>query len=152
MLTKAVLLMKKVVLIAILSFCGILSACYEENDSVPSTVQLLAGNDAFGKGWKITGIEVSGLGKLSPFDCTADNNIIYYPNGRHEVSEGYEKCDPNDPPAYVGSWSFNSPKDSLFITLGDSVRSWYVDALTQTSMRLTSRFDSDKRTYVFARR
>ncbi len=134
----------------LLSFLVLIGACYEEEPRTYSDYELIAGQDAFGKSWKITGIEVTGLGSLDPFPCIADNNIVFYTDGRYENSEGYVKCDPNDPPAFEGNWYFNSRSDSMTISLEDSVRSWSVDYLSDYKMRLTSEFANDSRTYVFS--
>ena len=126
---------------------GIASAisCGESED--PSLRELLAGNHEDGKSWKITAIEVE-LGTLQPYECVRDNNITYFPNGRYEVNEGETKCDPYDPPAYIGTWLYDDKLNKLSIKISDSSKLYTIDYLDEFTQRITSTFIDGERTYV----
>jgi hypothetical protein len=119
-------------------------SCGDDSSAI-SNEEFLAGRTAEGKNWRITLIEVE-LGSIDPFPCVADNNITYFPNGRYEVNEGTTKCDPLDPPAYLGSWILDDR--TLTITLDDSVRVWNLDIITSNRQEISSQFSDGERIYI----
>ena len=120
-------------------------SCYE-NDPRPEKTELLAGSNTHGKTWRIIEIEVA-LGTLAPKDCIADNLNTYFPGGRHEVQEGLLKCNQNDDPASIGSWTLNDEQNILSIVIGDSIQHWSVDHLDHQNLQISSQFPDGLRTY-----
>ena len=139
-------LFELILLVIVFSTCVLLIAC-EDSYNEPSKNELLAGSTADGKRWNITLIEVE-LGSIRPFPCVKDNNITYFPDGRYEVNEGQTKCDPSDPPAYVGSWSFNRSKTQLTIIIGDSLKVYALEQIDFNNHRITAQFNEGPRTYI----
>ena len=124
-------------------------ACEDDNfSSLNRNETYLTNNDDFGKTWQIVDIEID-LGVLVPHSCVSDNNFTYYPDGRYEVNEGVSKCNPNDPPAWVGTWFLNENQNTMTIVLGDSIRTWDVESIGESTHRLSSFFNNDLRIYTF---
>lgn len=124
------------------------SSCEEDDSVIDVRTRSLAGESEFGRTWQISGIEIE-LGTVDPHACVKDNNFTYYPNDTYEVNEGKSKCDPGDPPAWVGHWLFNRSKTQLTIEIGDSSRVWSLEHLSGSVHKISSNFDGDWRTYDF---
>ena len=124
----------------------LISGCVSESNPRPSSSDLIAGNDRFGKSWSIIHIDV-GFGIVTPYSCITDNNITYYPDGRYEVNEGLTKCHPDDPPGQLGTWKFISD-EVLQITIGDSIQTWNIESLSSSSHEIGSTFSEGYRTYL----
>lgn len=134
----------------LLSFVLVAFACYQHTPEPVTNQSLIAGTDAFGKTWRIVQIEVE-LGTLVPRTCLTDNFITYFPNGNYEINEGATKCNPSDPPAVVGTWEMNSSETEIFVTIGDSLQVWNLEAIDQQNQRISSEFTEGSRTYVLSR-
>ena len=137
-------------LICLIPFCIILlSSCDEEpNEPGDQRTTSLTGGSDFGRTWQLTSIEIE-LGTVNPHDCVEDNFFTYYPDGTYEVNEGSSKCDPHDPPAWIGEWRFNRNQTEITIVIGDSTRVWELDLLTNSTHEISSDFNGDWRTYRF---
>ena len=123
-------------------------SCSEDSTPVSRDV-LLAGNDASGKTWAITGIQLE-RGSLIVENCIADNIIRYFPNGRYTVSEGLELCNGDDPIAWEGTWSLSTDETQLFIILPDSSLTWGIESLNDRTQIISSVFDGDLETHTLS--
>ncbi len=129
-------------------FIGVLVQCGEDGPDITSSEDLLAGTTNTGKIWRITSIELEGLGTIDPFSCLEDNNITYFRGGRYEINEGTTKCDIDDPPGLLGSWDLDERQSTLTIFLPDSTVTWDVVQLRDNVHRISRLFDGGRRTYV----
>ena len=139
--------LKTITLFIILVFLLFLLSCQDDVSGRINSTDLLAGSTESGKTWSIILIEVE-LGSINPFECVADNPITYYETGRYEVNEGFTKCDPYDPPSYLGVWRFNKTQTQLTINIGDSTRVWDIIHLDGDIQRISSIFPDGERTYI----
>ncbi len=139
--------LKTVILFILLIFLFFLMSCQEQSPEPVTPADLLTGQSESGKTWRIILIEVE-LGSINPFECVSDNPITYFPNGRYEVNEGYKKCNPKDPPSYLGDWRFGLGRNQILVSLGDSTRLWNIVELDHNIQRISSRFPDGERTYV----
>jgi len=130
-------------------FILLIISCSDENTTPETRAELLAGNDASGKTWQITSIQLE-RGGLIFGECISDNIIRYFPNGRHTVSEGLELCDPDDPVAWEGTWSLSADETQLFIVFPDSSRTWGIESLNSETQIISSVFDGDLETYTLS--
>lgn len=124
----------------------LLSSCYHSDPEPNDRPFLISGNDEFGKTWRISQIEIE-LGTLVPKTCVTDNFITYFPNGNYEINEGATKCDPNDPPAIVGTWEMNSFETKIFVTIEDSLQVWTIESVDRATHRISSEFQEGDRIY-----
>lgn len=129
-----------------LLFVFLYTAC-DYNEPKPESAEIqIAGNDAFGKTYQITKIEVD-LGELVPKQCITDNFITYFPNGSYEINEGATKCDPSDSPAIRGTWRLIND-DFLIISLQDSTQNWTLETIGEDRHIISSDFSEGSRTYT----
>lgn len=133
--------------LTIVSIIGI-SSCYDDGTDPLTSTELLAGDTNSGKIWRITAIELEGLGSIDPYICLQDNNITYFRSGRYEVNEGTTKCNIDDPPGLQGSWNLSEREATITILLPDSTMTWDVELLRGDIHRITADFQGGRRTYV----
>lgn len=124
-------------------------SCGEEGTTPATRSELIAGTNASGKTWSITGIQLQ-RGSLIVENCIADNIIRYFPNGRYTVSEGLDLCNPNDPIAWEGTWSLSVDETQLFIVLPDSSLTWGIESLSSETQVISSVFDGGLETYTLS--
>lgn len=129
-----------------LPFLLVFAACVENSPEPISKSVLLSGNDAFGKTYSISSIELE-LGTLQPHPCLTDNFITYFPNGNYEINEGATKCHPNDPPALIGFWDMNRDQTQLFVDIDGSIQTWNIESLGLQNHRISSIFNEGERIY-----
>ncbi|MEP1094181.1 MAG: hypothetical protein ABJG78_03680 [Cyclobacteriaceae bacterium] len=122
------------------------SACVENSPEPINKSVLISGNDAFGKTYSISSIELE-LGTLQPHPCLTDNFITYFPNGNYEINEGATKCDPNDPPALVGFWEMNRDQTQLLVDIDGFTQTWNVESVNRQNHRISSLFNEGERIY-----
>lgn len=140
---------KPTLLILVAALISILGSCAEDPDEpYHENTRSLTGGSSFGRTWQISSIEIE-LGTVDPHSCVKDNYFTYYPDGTYEVNEGRSKCDPRDPPAWSGTWSYGRNQTELVIVIGDSTRVWELDRLTSNFHKISSDFNGDWRTYHF---
>lgn len=132
----------------IISFLITISSCSEDGTPASRSV-LIAGSEASGKTWAITGIQLE-RGSLIVEDCIADNIIRYFPNGRYTISEGLELCSANDPISWEGTWSLSRDETQIFIVLPDSSLTWGIETLNSRTQVISSVFDGDLETYTLS--
>lgn len=140
-------------LFSLIVILGLSISCdhYHHEENIITSTDLLAGRSDDGKIWRITSIELEGLGRIEPFECLQDNNITYYPSGRYEVNEGISKCDPEAPPAFLGSWELNRSESILTIQIEDSIAVWDITYLREDVHPISRRFYEGERTYILQR-
>lgn len=125
------------------------TSCEHEYPNSRSTRELISGSNEFGKTYQVSHIEIE-IGTVTPHPCVTDNFVTYFPSGRYEVNEGATKCDPNDPPALIGSWSLNRNETLLFIEIDNEEQVWEIDFVGNVSHEITSNFREGLRTYFYS--
>lgn len=145
----------KTLVLLITIFClFFLVSCSKEQEALPTRSALLAGDTEQGRSYFITSAEVDLVdvnGTLILLECVIDNTISYYPDGRYEENEGRSKCDSEDPPGLVGTWTFINGETQLSITLDGSEEIWEVVSITDQGHRLTKNSDNGEVTFVLER-
>ena len=131
----------------LIPFTFLFVACVQEDPKPDSRAELFAGSDQYGKTWQITSIDVD-FGTVTPNSCVTDNFITYYPNGNYEINEGATKCNPNDPPGEMGTWTLSNDESQLTTTVGDSTQVWVIDETLSDAHRITSTFSDVSLTYT----
>ncbi len=124
----------------------LLTRCSSDEPRTDRRIELIAGNDSFGKTWQIDRIEIE-IGTVLPHRCVTDNFITYFPSGRYEINEGASKCNPEDPPGKQGTWFLNDDENVLTVQVGDSTQLWNINFLSSDSHSITGSFKEGSRTY-----
>lgn len=130
-----------------------LVSCIEDNERV-STADLLSSVNDTGRSYYISTAEIDLAdvnGILILDECVTDNTIIYYPNGRYEENEGRTKCNIDDPPGQIGSWSLINNDSQLFIQFGDVTQTWNIIDVDNNGHRLTRSTGEGEVTFVLTR-
>lgn len=142
-----------------LSFCllGLMltSGCIEEPLNVQfTTSELIAGEEEEGRSYFIHSAEISLFnlnGTLELDECVTDNTIIYYPGGRYEENEGRTKCELENPPGILGTWSVTNRETELSIVIDSDEEVWRLENVTSQGHTLTRTATDGEVTFVLKR-
>ena len=108
-------------------------SCIDTAEAIPTREELLAGSEDDGRSYYISSVDIAQedfTGSLVLNECVTDNTRVYYPDGRYEENEGRTKCNPNDPPGTVGTWSLSEDGRELYVTVGRETTVWEVLSIT----------------------
>lgn len=147
-------LLKTIALLGTIFFLFLLVSCSEENEPVPTRTDLLAGAGVDGRSYFINSAEVDLAdlnGTLILDECITDNTIIYYPNGRYEENEGRSKCDAEDLPGIVGSWTLINNESQLSVSYDNETEVWDILSINDNGHRLTRATEQGELTFVLER-
>lgn len=145
---------KKILFFGAILHLSLFIACTEDEYTNISTTNLLAGSSSQGRSYFISSAEIDLRdvnGTLILERCVTDNTIIYYPNGRYEENEGRTKCNVNDPPGSVGTWTLLNNDTQVSIRVNGVTELWDIVSVNNSSHRLTRSTNDGEVTFVLER-
>jgi len=146
--------LKTLVLLGTIFCLFFLVSCSEDEATIPTKTELLAGSTEDGRSYFISSAEIDLIdlnGTLVLDECVTDNTIIYYPEGRYDENEGPDKCDPEDPPGGIGSWRFSDDEEQIIISIYDETQVWDIESINDRSHRITRQTNDGELTFVLER-
>lgn len=91
-------------------FSCLLLSCGKDNLVTVPPPNLLAGDSA--RSWRIVRFTLNDTARFIPA-CRTDDRLIFRINGTYYHQSAPDRCQPDEPDSYEGTWRLNPARDTL---------------------------------------